>query len=191
MAWQEFCKYRGKPEFQLVWLSKAQPKNNTFPPRISQTDIENRPLQEIIQRFGVVQSKDNTLLYLLLSCELQNNGSDSEVSVQLASYCFLATYLHPYFTPEASESSPTISNIYSVLFPRLLSSSRNAYNQIRERIMAKVQVARQTLRLSRSQLIRDGELPGETALSVVSILNVSQMIHHLYEEPSSCRPLGA
>lgn len=60
-------------------------------------------LQEIVEQFGVVQSKGTTVMYLLLSNKLGDDDSDSKVSVQ-------RDFHH---APRLA-----ISHIHRILFPR-------------------------------------------------------------------------
>ena len=121
VAWEQFCFIRGTPSFDGIWLSKSPPKNNTFPPRIADADINGKPLKEIVERFGVVQSKDTTVLHLLLSDELLGNGDDSDVSVQPAHYHFNYVYLHtsyPYFALYGQVQLTLMPVVYTPFFVR-------------------------------------------------------------------------
>jgi hypothetical protein len=99
VAWEQFCSIRGKPDYDAAWLSTAPPpKNNKFPTRIADRDINGKSLQEIVERFGVTQSKDTPTLHLLLTNELKDHVSESEVSVQPTHYLPFNRLLISYFT---------------------------------------------------------------------------------------------
>lgn len=87
VAWEQFCAIRGQPDYDDAWLAKAPPKNNDFPPRISTNNIEGKSVKEMVDCFGLAQSKGTTILHLLLCKELKEQVvSESEVSVQPSYY---------------------------------------------------------------------------------------------------------